>query len=321
MDYFNTHKNTLFNLITRIINKSVEGEKLDIEYIKKLIKDTKLADEDFIKGLLNDSDNPFNIITDDFKPVFTDDSIRINPTILEKRWLKSIINLKIVELFLDKDIIDRLSENLSDVSPLCYIDLPDCNIDKDVMKTIIYAFRNNSIVIYSSVNKYGEVFENQIGIPFKINYSMFDYKFRLSIFLVKEKRLIYINMENIKSMEIKKIKEIDDELKRLGRKKFFLNYLKDETRSVKLEIYQGKNILERVHLLFATYNKTTYSENAKQFITISYYRFDEEEIIRNILKLGTLVKIKEPKYMQNKILNRLKKGYKLSSLDKVYADD
>lgn len=84
MDYFNTHKNTLFNLITRIINKSVEGEKLDIEYIKKLIKDTKLADEDFIKGLLNDSDNPFNIITDDFKPVFTDDSIRINPTILEK---------------------------------------------------------------------------------------------------------------------------------------------------------------------------------------------------------------------------------------------
>lgn len=189
------------------------------------------------------------------------------------------------------------------------------------MKTIIYAFRNNSIVTYSSVNKYGEVFENQIGIPFKINYSMFDYKFRLSIFLVKEKRLIYINMENIKSIEIKKIKEIDDELKRLGRKKFFLNYLKDETRSVKLEIYQGKNILERVHLLFATYNKTTYSENAKQFITISYYRFDEEEIIRNILKLGTLVKIKEPKYMQNKILNRLKKGYKLSSLDKVYADD
>ena len=58
MEYFNTHKNTLFNLITRIINQSLEGKNFTVEDIEALIRETKLVDDDFIKNILDYGNNP-----------------------------------------------------------------------------------------------------------------------------------------------------------------------------------------------------------------------------------------------------------------------
>lgn len=92
MEYFNTHKNILFNLVTRIINQSVEGKNFTEEEIEKLIRETKLVNNDFIQNILDYGDHSYNIMSHDFKPFFNEDGIRINPTILEKRWLKSLVN-------------------------------------------------------------------------------------------------------------------------------------------------------------------------------------------------------------------------------------
>lgn len=97
MEYFNTHKNILFNLVTRIINQSVEGKNFTEEEIEKLIRETKLVNNDFIQNILDYGDHPYNIMSHDFKPFSNEDSIRINPTILEKRWLKSLVNEDMVK--------------------------------------------------------------------------------------------------------------------------------------------------------------------------------------------------------------------------------
>ena len=333
MEYFNTHKNTLFTLVTRIINQSLEGKNFTVEDIEALIKDTKLVDDDFIKNILDYGNNPYNIMTYDFKPFFGEDSIRINPTILEKRWIKSLLNEDIVRLFLDENTIEKLNKKLIDIEPLFQLKLPNQNINKHIIKTVIKAFRDNKLLLYNSVNKHGQEFINQIGIPFKINYSMRDYKFRLSIYSIIEERFIYINMENVQSMEIlnindmenslyyEKTKSIKDKLDKLGRKRFFLTYLYQKKKTIKLQIYNGKNILERVHLLFASYHKKTYSEGGNQYIDISYYSFDEENIIRNILSLGLLVKVVEPNYIRKRILELLEKGRELDSLQMVKIYD
>lgn len=252
---------------------------------------------------------------------------------MEKRWIKSLLNEDIVRLFLDENTIEKLNKKLIDIEPLFQLNLPNQNINKHIIKTITKAFRDNKLLLYNSINKHGQEFINQIGIPFKINYSMRDYKLRLSIYSIIEERFIYINMENVQSMEIlnindmenslyyEKTKSIKDKLDKLGRKRFFLTYLYQKKKTIKLQIYNGKNILERVHLLFASYHKKTYGEGGKQYIDISYYSFDEENIIRNILSLGLLVKVVEPNYIRKRILELLEKGRELDSLQMVKIYD
>lgn len=330
MEYFNTHKNILFNLVTRIINQSVEGKNFTEEEIEKLIRETKLVDNDFIQNILDYGDHPYNIMSHDFKPFFGEDSIRINPTILEKRWLKSLINEDIVKLFLDKNIIENLNKKLIDIEPLFNLNLPPSHVKEEFIKTAIKAFRDNEILIYDSTNKKGKKFTNQIGIPFKINYSLRDYKFRLSIYSIEEDRYIYINMDSIESMEIlnennhlydEKIKKMKDELYKLGENKFFLSNFNKYEKIIKLRIHHGKNVFEIIHLLFANYHKKTYREDDKQYMEISYYGFDEENIIRDILSLGVLVEVVEPDYIREKILEILRKGEKLDSLHRVKTYD
>lgn len=204
MEYFNTHKNILFNLVTRIINQSVEGKNFTEEEIEKLIRETKLVNNDFIQNILDYGDHPYNIMSYDFKPFFNEDSIRINPTILEKRWLKSLINEK---------------------------------------------------------------------------------------------------------------------LNKLGENRFFLSNFNKYEKIIKLRIYHGKNVFERVHLLFANYHKKTYRQDDKQYMDISYYGFDEENVIRDVLSLGVLVEVVEPDYIRKKILEILRKGEKLDSLHRVKTYD
>lgn len=330
MEYFNTHKNILFNLVTRIINQSVEGKNFTEEEIEKLIRETKLVDNDFIQNILDYGDHPYNIMSHDFKPFFGEDSIRINPTILEKRWLKSLINEDIVKLFLDKNIIENLNKKLIDIEPLFNLNLPESHVKEEFIKTVIKAFRYSEILIYNSVNKKGKKFTNQLGIPFKINYSMRDYKFRLSIYSIEEDRYIYINMDNIESMEIlkennplydEKVKKINNKLYKLGENRFFLSNFNKYEKVIKLRIHHGKNVFERVHLLFANYYKKTYRQDDKQYMDISYYGFDEENIIRDILSLGVLVEVIEPNYIRQKILEILRKGEKLDSLHRVKTYD
>lgn len=330
MEYFNTHKNILFNLVTRIINQSVEGKNFTEEEIEKLIRETKLVDNDFIQNILDYGEHPYNIMSHDFKPFFNEDSIRINPTILEKRWLKSLINEDMLKLFLDKNIIENLNKKLINIEPLFNLNLPKSNVKEEFIKTVIKAFRYGEILIYNSVNKKGEKFTNQIGIPFKINYSMRDYKLRLSIYSIEEDRYIYINMDNIESMEIlkennplynEKVKRINDKLNKLGENRFFLSNFDKYEKIIKLRIDHGKNVFERVHLLFANYHKKTYRQDDKQYMDISYYGFDEENVIRDVLSLGVLVEVVEPDYIRKKILEILRKGEKLDSLHRVKTYD
>ena len=85
-------------------------------------------------------------MTYDFKPFFGEDSIRINPTILEKRWIKSLLNEDIVRLFLDENTIEKLNKKLIDIEPLFQLNLPNQNINKHMGHMgIFFIFYQNTI--------------------------------------------------------------------------------------------------------------------------------------------------------------------------------
>ena len=83
MEYFSTYKNKLFILLTRIMNQAIDGKEFTEEEVEKLLRDTKIADEDFIQNILGYGKDPYGIMDFDFKPTFTDKKIPVNPTNLE----------------------------------------------------------------------------------------------------------------------------------------------------------------------------------------------------------------------------------------------
>lgn len=316
MEYFSTYKNKLFILLTRIMNQAIDGKEFTEEEVEKLLRDTKIADEDFIQNILGYGKDPYGIMDFDFKPTFTDKKIPVNPTNLEKRWLKSIIQDDFVRLFLNEDVILKLENKLKDVEPLFIMNLKKENINEDFIKRIIISFRYDKFIKYKFINK--DVEYEKTGIPFKLNYSIKENNFKLSVYCIEDEELSYIGLDNIKDIEI--VDDLDDALNKLqkevnevGKNVFFKEKLKNQTETLKLKIIEqpDKNTIERVHLLFSSYDKKSFKMKDYYILEVKYYKFDEENVIKNILSLGVYATVLEPESVKQKVISLILKGYNL----------
>ena len=344
MEYFNTYKNKLFIALTRIINQSSEGKIFTEEEVKNLLEETKLADDEFIENILGYSEEPYPIMTYDFKSMFTDKKMPINPTILEKRWLKSIIQDDFVKLFIDEDVILKLESKLKDVKPLFTMDLKKEKLNGDFIKTIIKAFRFNKFIRF----EFGYMVKNyiKIGLPFKLNYTVEENKFKLSVYSIEDEKLFYINLDNMKKIELidelgmennelnlekvdnlekelyNKLGEFKKKIDKVGKNQFFKEKLDEQTEILKLEIipmYDG-NTVERAHFLFSMYDKKSFKMQDTYILEVKYYRFDEENIIKNIMNLGVYATVLEPERVKDKVVSKILKGYNLQKNYSIELD-
>ena len=317
MEYFNTYKNKLFIILTRIMNQAVDGRKFTDEEVEQLLKDTKIADEDFIKNVLGYSENPYKIMGADFKPMFTDKKIPINPTILEKRWLKSIINDEMARLFLDEDIILKLENKLKDVEPLFKMDLKQAqDINQKLIKVIVCSFRYNKFIKYRFTYK-GEQYEH-IGIPFKLSYLVRENRFKLSVYCIEKRELFYIDLDSIEDIEFfEDLNEdlilLQKEIDSIGKREFFKRELSNQMVTLKMQIIPAfdHNTAERAHFLFSTYDKKSFKMDDHYILEVKYYKFDEENVIKKILNLGIYATILEPEEVKQKVVSMLLEGYNL----------
>lgn len=330
MEYFNTYKNRLFIVLTRIVNQSAQGKVFTEDEVKDMLEDTKLADDEFIKNIFGYGEKPYPIMTYDFKSMFTDKKIPANPTILEKSWLKSIIQDDFVKLFIDEDIILKLQDKLQDVEPLFTMDLKKENINDNFIKTIIKSFRFDKFIrLEFSYN--GENY-TKIGMPFKLNYTIRENKFKLYFYSIEDESLFYINLDNINNIKLIDINEFNIEkldnlskelynklnkfkrkIDNMGKNQFFKEKLEEQTEILRLEIipmYDG-NTVERAHFLFSMYDKKSFKMEENYILEVKYYKFDEENIIKNIMTLGVYATVLEPESVKNKIVSKILKGYNL----------
>lgn len=335
MEYFNTYKNKLFIVLTRIMNQAVDGRKFTDEEVEKLLMDTKIADEDFIKNVLGYSENPYGIMGADFKPMFTDKKIPINPTVLEKRWLKSIIKDDMARLFLDEDIILKLEDKLQDVEPLFTMNLKqEQHINEKFIKVIVCSFRYNKFIKYRFTHN-GEKYEH-IGMPFKLSYIVRQNKFKLSVYCIENRELFYIDLDSIEDIEF--FEDLDEDLIQLqkevdaiGKREFFKRKLSNQMVTLKLQIIPAfnsdtptfsSNTVERAHFLFSAYDKKSFKMEDYYILEVKYYKFDEENVIKKILNLGIYATILEPEDVKQKVVSMLLEGYNLQKrFDQEMGED
>lgn len=221
------------------------------------------------------------------------------PTILQKRWIKSLLLDPRIKLFSPEE------KGLEDVEPLFnpevfvyydqfvdgdpyqeehYIEIFHMilsAIEKQLSVRILYTLKNGSSK-WMSCN------------PVRLEYSLRDDKFRM----------ISATKENVSTFNISKIQACQ-----FGEKYDKLKIRSDlhDKRTVELLLKDERQALDRVMIQFSIYEKVTerIEENLYKF-RLTYEAEDETDIMIRILSFGPNLKVLGPETFVDQIKNRLK---------------
>lgn len=325
MEIFSEIYSAYYNAVSEILSKKNLLKK-DIE---KIIKDNAFSES--ILYIMPQIKDVWNLLTENNK-IYNSvlNNIPEMPlTILQKRWIKSVIMDSKARLFLEDDTISRLTDNLQDVKPLFlqndffffdrFSDGDDYKNPDYIsfFKIIHNAIKNKSILNITFNSSKGRKISHNF-LPLKFEYSPKNNKFRVytvNIINGKVNRTGIINISRI--IDIKNTGKIYSE--EIDIKKMIL--ARRCQQPVCVEISSERNGIERFMMEFAGYEKRTeYNETTKKCNAYIWYNlFDETELLIRLLSFGPVLEIKSPEYFRNLAIERIKKQYEI--LHKCYEQN
>lgn len=333
MVLFSPHKNKYFSTVSKIINdlmsKGPVTEKRLLTFLRK--NGFYEADFEFEASLLNkvkpsnenmDHSNYYIIKKEGgaYKPVIQV-KVPVRPTLIEKQWLKMMLQDEKSKLFLDNAAIEKLVHQLQPIiSPFKqnYWDIKNqdqyCDDFNDVAYQkkfilLLEAVRQKKMIRYTYKDHQGKLYKNKEAYPFRIEYSLRNNRFRLSSIPVDLERPIKMNIARFLDIEVLEDEHLD--IKKVTLKKLLEKKME---QPLVLEIDNKYNAIERSFSLFSYYQKEAYyhQDTDKHLLKIYYYQFDEAEIIRDILSLGSSVVVIEPEHIRSEVIRRIQLQLSLS---------
>ena len=285
-----------YNTVAAVIKKAVRHPVSEAE-IREIIEKHAFGESKVIIPEAIKSERWQLITKDGITHIKNNPSLPLS--ILQKQWLKAVACDQRIRLFGDIDI------DFTDVEPLFHPEdifvFDRCNdgdnySDEDYIanfKLILDAIKQQYPLSIDVKNRRGEV-ANRTILPEYLEYSEKDDKFRL--IGAGEKFGLTINLGRIISC-----RRCDNPPKIKSMK-----YNKALPRRVVLELTDSRNVLERVLLHFAHFEKTAERIDKNRYtITINYDREDETEVVIRVLSFGPLVKATAPEHFINLIKQRL----------------
>lgn len=256
-------------------------------------------------------------------------------TMLQKRWIKSLLCDRRVSLFLDDTELSELSEVLSDVEPLWteeqfyYYDRFDKGDDysspeyRQSFRKIMDSIRSGKMIRFDYTSAKGK-YTRKSCFPMRLEYSSKNDRFRLIALrcpfgrhavidryrLEGIKNVVYsdsnqevaVNPQNIVTNSEKNIPLSLDTLMRQSY----------DTEPVRLLIRNKRNALERAMLHFANYDKDTKQLDENTWECCIYYDSSmETELLIEILSFGPVVKVVGPESFVELVRDRLRKQREL----------
>lgn len=237
----------------------------------------------------------WQLIEQDYStPVIHDPSLPL--TLLEKRWLKAVSLDPRFRLF------NIPLPELDEVEPLFTPD--DCVVfdrylDGDPFedptyirnfRTVLKAVKEHRNLRVRYINRHGREFSFDC-IPQAIEYSEKDDKFRV---ILSSERIRAINIQRIVSCEV------------TDRCRAKYPLYATEQRTVKFDVLDERNTLERVLLHFAHFEKQAEKTDDKHYrVTLKYDPTDETEVLIRILSFGPMIRVTGPGSFVELIRSRL----------------
>ena len=286
-----------FKAVSAILDKAVEGTLTERELTRTVLENAFGESLITIPAKLTDGSWP--LLTEDFRT-----PLRHAPhaplTTLEKQWLKALLLDPRVRLFAPSD------EGLEDVEPLFtpdqfvyfdrYADGDDFTHPRYIehFRMILRAMHEKRKLRVRFHGHRGTR-QSYICIPYKLEYSSKDDKFRL-ITGFRNKPLT-VNLSRIDSVHILDPWEENE-----------YSLPREREKELVMDLYDSRNALERAMLHFSDLEKETERIDDRRYrITLHYRQGDETEILIRILSFGPVLKVIEPETMVTQIRERLER--------------
>lgn len=332
MELFNKYKNKNFTYLTNYINSCLSdgGFALSAEELANQLSGASQSTfEEFTQAIINhaDSNENFNATLlyeneNRLQPIRSV-HVPIRATIAEKAWLYYILQNSKSDLFINSDlkssILDALSKDmkLSDY-PLQpdYVDIREFSesnrlcISPDLIsrfRLIVKAIKEHRQLVVTNNSYAGQIYSKQIVYPYKLEYSSQFDSFSLSCYPLDVERPVKMNLSNISSVELGNV---------IDNYESFVTYFEKQLSDtkvkypIKIEILNQNEAYDRCTYLFSSYDTYCYDKgDDKLIMNIYYYRFQKDEIVRNILFLGHYVKVLSPKNITDEIITSIKASY------------
>lgn len=319
MELFSEIYSCYYSVTSKILQNSPITEKQLYELINvnafsesALYLMPKLCDEDGW-GLLSKSNNNYSSCLKN--------SPSLPLTLLEKRWIKALLQDPRIRLFMEDTTFGELTLRLSDIKPLyqykhfkwfdIFADGDDYS-SKDYIqnfKIILQAIRSRCIVKIIFKSGKGKIITGDY-LPYRLEYSQKNDRFR--IYVAKMNGIKPLVLGTINLSRICHIFMTD---------KCYPNPVdmarifewKRCTEPVTIEINDERNGIERFMMEFASYEKQTVidDESGKCLATLWYDLQDETELLIKLLSFGPILKVTGPDRMLKQIEERINRQYQL----------
>lgn len=224
-------------------------------------------------------------------------------SVLEYRWLLTIIDNPKIKLFLSDREIEYLKGALSSeqnkdkklpLGAIYYTDRFTFSKEArqkeiDIMNPLLSAIQNHKKVLIEYISAQGK---KQTGVfyPTVIEFSKRDNLFRGYFYSEWNRNISIMNIARMKSFEV--LEEKYDYEKALSAMERFR---KKNTRELTIEFYDEKNVPDRILSEFAPWKKRcVYDRDTKLYrLTIYYQKQDSFELVVRLLGYGSAIRILE----------------------------
>jgi hypothetical protein len=307
----------------RLVKEILQAMPLKEQEIRKIVADHGMPESTlhFLPQLLDDRAWPlFEEEKDTFVSKLKNPS-KTPLSILEKSWLKALLQGPRTRLFLSDEEFQELADKLEKETPLydpkdfSYF---DCCLDGDNYSDPTYRENFQKILAALHEKKPLQInFTSGKGkkvsghyVPLKLEYSEKDDKFRLYCAHLRYERnpnYFIINLARID--QINESSQMHDENFRLEHY-FAQKRTKDP---IIVEISKERNAIERFMVEFSAYEKSSeFDDNTEKCTaTIFYSKDDETEVLIKILSFGPTICVTSPPSFIRLIRERINKQAKL----------
>lgn len=291
-EVYGNYYNTVASILDSAIDKPISAKN-----IRRIVEEKAFAESIFSIPEELSKDGRWPLLDESGKAIIKHETY-MPPTLLERRWLKSLLLDPRIELF------NPNKSGLDDVEPLfhpediVYFDqFSDGDPYQDeryieIFRKVLSALRSKTSlrVLYQLKNGSKKWINCN---PVRLEYSLRDDKFRL--ISASKSKVNTINISKIIECETNGSFKDED-----------VRELLHDKRTVELLLKDERQALERVMMQFSVYEKITEKLDDNTYkIALTYEAEDEIEIIIRVLSFGPNLKVIGPENFVKQIKNRL----------------
>ena len=310
MKLFHETENKYYELISYLL---ADGEFTKQELSLKL--DSMIRGEkdfDVVDALFSKEEGKEAIFTFDkgvYKPALKYE-FPVRTSIIERQALANSIDTPYAKHFLSeatkaklKNKLSQTEWNIGDISikGMYSNGLIEEESRYEDIKAISQAIIQHKAITYNNILPGKYEYIDAMVFPVKMEYSIKNDQLRLVAYDDAQKRFIKMNMATMSDIRLSDriLENLDEE---------YHAFVEENTIELVLEVEPIAHFIERCFRIFSYYErKAIYDKEAGTYkLKVRYLKFDENEIIRDVLSLGSSVVVKEPKTVKRVILKRIK---------------